>query len=74
MVEGDSISFHVRYSIDATDGNLTFRALKLGALPARHRQYVTVLRDGATLAEQLLSAKSPTLSANITKGASRKSR
>ncbi len=68
LLPGDNVSFFLEYARDATkDGTkLTLRALKLGALPSGHRQFVIVAdaRD-STLAKKLIKEGDATLEAGL---------
>lgn len=55
LLPGDNVSFFLEYAREGAAGPLVFRALKLGVLPAGHRQFIIVAdAHGSTLAKKLL--------------------
>jgi hydrogenase/urease accessory protein HupE len=59
--KSDSLDFRLSFPGAPEGGTLSFRALKLGALPSGHREYFTANGERGLIAEKLLSAKNPTV-------------
>ncbi|MEY2877690.1 MAG: hypothetical protein RLZZ15_70 [Verrucomicrobiota bacterium] len=71
LLENDAVSFTVEFPRPASGGEtVSLRAVKLGALPPGHRQFVIIGdRAGITVAKKLLSAKEDALDVPLAGGA-----
>lgn len=71
LADRDSLNFRMVYPCPA-GGRLTLRALKLGALPPGHRQFLIITDErGSTLATKLLSAKDDRIEIDLGQSGSR---
>jgi len=65
LAAGDSLNFRLVYPRPST-GPVTLRALKLGALPPGHREFVVITDEhGMALAKKLLSAPEPAMELSL---------
>lgn len=71
LADRDSLNFRFVYPCPG-GGRLTLRALKLGALPPGHRQFLIITDErGSTIATKLLSAKDDRIEIDLGQSASR---